>query len=103
MTTGPVNIAELSSEPVISPNASGTDKAAKPTDSGREQVAVYRHGVEIVFRGSYLATLDYLQSLQSLPWDFYWDGVQLQVEDYPKAQVRITVYTLSLKRGWIGV
>lgn len=97
-----VSVKSLGSEAVINAQAPGADKATS-TDKGDEQVAVYRHGVEIAFRGSYLATLDYLQSLQSLPWDFYWEGVQLQVEDYPNAEVTITVYTLSLKRGWIGV
>lgn len=67
------------------------------------QVEVYQHGVEIEFTGSYLATLDYLNALQSLPWEFYWDAVRLDVEKHPLARVVITVHTLSLKQGWIGV
>jgi len=66
-------------------------------------VEVYRHGVEIEFTGSYLATLEYLKALQSLPWEFYWDAVKFDVEKYPMARVVVTVHTLSLREGWIGV
>lgn len=64
---------------------------------------VYRHGMQIEFSGSYLSTLEYLKALQELQWDFYWDSLQLQVESYPVSRVTITVHTLSLKEGWIGV
>lgn len=64
---------------------------------------VYRHGMQIEFSGSYLSTLEYLQALQELKWDFYWDSLQLQVKSYPISSVTITVHTLSLKEGWIGV
>ena len=64
---------------------------------------VYRHGMQIEFTGSYLSTLEYLKALKALPWDFYWDGLTLSVNKYPKASVVITVHTLSLTEGWIGV
>ncbi len=67
------------------------------------EAGIFRHGLEIEFRGSYLATLNYLKALEALPWDFYWDGVSLDIEKYPHARVVITVHTLSLKEGWIGV
>ncbi|MFO8025161.1 hypothetical protein [Thiohalophilus sp.] len=64
---------------------------------------VYRHGMQIEFSGSYLSTLEYLKALQELKWDFYWDSLQLQVKSYPVSSVTITVHTLSLEEGWIGV
>ncbi|MFP3873018.1 MAG: hypothetical protein ACLFQT_02335 [Thiohalophilus sp.] len=72
-------------------------------DGRRPESGVYRHAMQIEFRGSYLSTLDYLKALQELEWDFYWDSLQLQVESYPVSKVTITVHTLSLKEGWIGV
>ncbi|MDR9435456.1 MAG: hypothetical protein RI563_01160 [Thiohalophilus sp.] len=75
-----------------------TDAEGDYPDSG-----VYRHGMQIEFSGSYLSTLEYLQALQELKWDFYWDSLQLQVKSYPVSSVTITVHTLSLKEGWIGV
>lgn len=64
---------------------------------------VYRHGLVMEFRGSYLDTLKYLRELDRLPWQFYWDSIDLNVKHYPEAQVTITVHTLSLDKDWIGV
>ncbi|MFV1982263.1 MAG: hypothetical protein ACC657_01890 [Thiohalomonadales bacterium] len=64
---------------------------------------VYRHPVKIVFTGSYLNALAYLETIEKMPWDLYWDAVELDVEKYPKAKIEITVFTLSLKKGWVGV
>lgn len=64
---------------------------------------VYRHPVKIVFTGSYLNAMSYLETIEKMPWDLYWDTVKLDVEKYPKAKIVITVFTLSLKKGWVGV
>jgi len=76
-----------------------------PLDEGARAngVGVYRHGLQIEFSGSYLGTLQYLQALQDLPWDFYWDELQLEVQHYPRSRIVITLHTLSLRAGWIGV
>lgn len=77
----------------------GTAKVA----ATHKAVGVYRHGLVMEFRGSYLSTLDYLLALKKLPWQFYWDSVDLDVQKYPESRVVITVHTLSLKKDWIGV
>jgi MSHA biogenesis protein MshJ len=64
---------------------------------------VFRHGLTMTFSGSYFATLQYLQSLESLPWRFYWDNISYQVKEYPLAEVTIQVYTLSFHEEWLGV
>ena len=78
-------------------------KDAEQDKAKRHGAEVYRHGLQLEFEGSYLATLAYLKALQTLPWGFYWDEVRLQVEKYPQAKVTIVVHTLSLTEGWIGV
>lgn len=67
------------------------------------EVALHRHGFAIEFSGSYLATLRYLESLESLPWRFFWDRVSYEVLDYPESVVRLELHTLSLSEDWIGV
>ncbi|MEM9333744.1 MAG: type 4a pilus biogenesis protein PilO [Pseudomonadota bacterium] len=62
----------------------------------------YRHGLEIEVTGSYAATLDYLESIESLPWRLYWQVLELEVLDYPNNRIRIEVSTLSLDEEWIG-
>lgn len=64
---------------------------------------IYRHGFTIEFAGNYMATLRYLQALENLPWRFFWDGVDYEVNEYPGSVVRLRLYTLSLSEGWIGV
>ena len=64
---------------------------------------IYKHGAILEFKGDYTSTVNYLRSLESLPWKFYWDGVGYEVLKHPKALVTINVFTLSLDKGWIGV
>ena len=68
-----------------------------------ETLGIYRHGMQIEFKGSYLSTLKYLKALDELPWNFYWDVLELNVDKYPISKIVITVHTLSFHEGWIGV
>jgi len=81
--------------PATDADGEAGDNEAKP--------GIYKHGVRVEFEGDFYATLRYLQALEAMPWRFYWDSVDYQVLDYPTARVAITVHTLSLERGWIGV
>lgn len=74
---------------------------AKQLSSNNYQI--YRHGFSIEFEGSYFATLRYIEALEKLPWKFFWEGIEYQVERYPGSRVRLNLYTLSLSKGWIGV
>lgn len=65
--------------------------------------ALHRHGFAIEFSGGYMATLRYLESLEKLPWRFFWDSVRYEVLEYPKSVVRLKLHTLSLSEDWIGV
>ncbi|RUO37608.1 hypothetical protein CWE13_06545 [Aliidiomarina shirensis] len=56
---------------------------------------VYQHNVELVLEGSYFSIRDYLQRLQDLPFGFYWQELDYQVDAYPTAFVRLRLYTLS--------
>ena len=64
---------------------------------------VFKHSVLIQVEGSYFELLSYLESLEQLPWRFYWERVDYQVGQYPKALVEVRVYTLSAEAGLIGV
>lgn len=116
-----VRVRSLPARPLIlkgEARSAGNAPAANTTDAqpgarrtaGLDQhaqdasaVGVYQHGLVIEFRGSYMSTLAYLRALQALPWAFYWDSVKLDVTHYPQARVVITVHTISLDKGWIGV
>ena len=64
--------------------------------------AGYKHGVELEIQGSYADLTSYLTSLEALPWQLYWGSARLKVEEYPKATLVLTVFTLSLDRKWLN-
>ncbi len=76
-------------------NSLGVDKPA----SG----AVYKHGVEIVVQGEYLDMLDYMAALEAMPWQLFWGRANLNVDDYPKATLTLTLFTLSLDKKWLNL
>lgn len=71
--------------------------AAAPTLAG----LLYRHGVQVTVRGSYLDMIDYMAALQNLPTQLLWGPAQFAVEDYPRAHMTLTLYTLSLDSKWL--
>jgi MSHA biogenesis protein MshJ len=64
---------------------------------------MYRHGMRIEFSGRYADILDYLQTLERLPWKVYWGEVTLETDKYPISKVSLVIYTLSRSPTWIGV
>jgi MSHA biogenesis protein MshJ len=91
-------LESLGASPLFPPSK---DAAEKETRS--EHPGIFKHGMRIEFEGDYFKTLHYLKSLEAMPWRLYWDNVEYQVLDYPRARIAITVHTLSLDEGWIGV
>jgi MSHA biogenesis protein MshJ len=71
--------------------------------TGADQGGPYVHPVELVLEGSYLDILAYLQSLETMPWHFYWRALDLQASKYPVNRVRVELGTVSMAREWIGL
>lgn len=78
------------------------DMAEQGAESGAG-VALYRHGLQLVFEGSYLETIRYLRSLEALESNFFWERMNYEVQEYPQARITLDIYTLSTDREWIGV
>ncbi len=72
-------------------------------NTDEQPIWVYRHGMAITLQGDYFSTLSYLKALEALPWRIHWDSIDYQVKDYPTAETRIQVYTLSFEQDWLGV
>ncbi|MCW8917273.1 MAG: hypothetical protein OQL08_00440 [Gammaproteobacteria bacterium] len=89
-----VRIENLGAAPLIPRDPAATG----PGDAG-----IYKHTLRIELEGSFHHSRDYLQTLERLPWKFHWESVELTMLDYPLARVVITVNTLSLNEGWLGV
>lgn len=89
-----VRIENLGTKPLLD---------VEPTEGNVSDAGIYIHTMRIELEGSFYQTRDYLQALEQLPWRFHWQSVELTIIDYPLARVVITVNTLSLSEGWIGV
>ncbi len=111
-----ISLRSLGAEPLFEENDTDNADADAPplttsvanvaeqqTERERLKPGIFKHGVRVELEGNFHATLRYLQALENMPWRFYWDSVDYQVLEYPVARVAITVHTLSLDRGWIGV
>jgi MSHA biogenesis protein MshJ len=82
--------------------APGQAQPAKPADE-KKLAEIYRYGVEVTMRGSYLDLLAYLKELESLPVRMFWDKVHIAVTAYPTVTMRLVVYTISLDKTWLTV
>ena len=71
-------------------------------EEGAVLPTLYRHRLRMEFSGDYLTLLKYLRQLKQLPRSMVWEEVGIESHEYPRATVRLQVYTLSLTEGWIG-
>ena len=67
-----------------------------------DRAAIFSHGFEMQFEGTYFQSLQFLQRLEKME-GFYWQMFDYQVDGYPRAIITIQLNTLSLEEGWIGV
>lgn len=72
-------------------------------DDPQAVAPVYRHGLVLEFSGDYAATLRFLQSVEAMPWRFFWDRLEYQVDAHPQAKVSLRIHTLSTQESAIGV
>lgn len=89
-------------EPVIAEERPVRSGGGADGEAG-EVPRVYRHHVELVVHGEYFALLDYLKRLEGLRWQFRWDALRIETQDYPTARATVSLSTLSLAEDWIGV
>ncbi|MDO8925760.1 MAG: type II secretion system protein GspM [Sideroxyarcus sp.] len=67
------------------------------------ETQIYKHGVEITVRGSYADLMQYLTALEHLPTQMFWGVAKLNVVEHPTAELKLTLYTLSLDKRWLQV
>lgn len=90
-----VNLQTLPAAPLIEKAAVPASAAAEP---GKQ---VFKHGVQITVRGSYLDLLQYLTALERLQTKMFWGMSRMNVVQHPTAELTLTLYTLSLDKTWL--
>lgn len=103
-----LNLRSLGAKPLVTIDVE--DEAKEKIESNNKaKLSVdnmgnaYRHGLRVEFEGDYLTTLNYLKQLEELEWGFFWDNFEFNVDEYPNAKASVEIFTLSLKKEWIGV
>lgn len=94
-TAGPASASTAAAGPAATAPAS-PDPAPTPP-------SLYRHGLRVDVVGHYGDLLAFLTALDALPWEFIWSDLELSVDEQQRSHLSITVKTLSLRQGWLGV
>jgi len=100
-----IELQGMRSLPTTSIAEARAPSAAKPAADAASPAErlIYRHGVEVTVRGSYLDLLAYLADLERMPTQIYWSALEIDAGSFPKHTMKLTVYTLSLDRAWLNV
>ena len=72
-------------------------------ETNKQNLPVFKHGVEVTIEGRYLDLLEYVSELEKMPWHVLWSKADLNVKNYPYSQLKLTVYTLSLDQTWLSI
>lgn len=64
---------------------------------------LFKHGVEIKIAGPYHELLAYVRALENAPQRLLWGKMELDAlkHPYPRSELTLTVYTLSLDKSWL--
>jgi MSHA biogenesis protein MshJ len=82
------------------------DEKVEPVRAAAQDGAdrlVYKHGIELTLEGGYLDLLDYLTRLEKLQWQMFWARTRIDASQYPRVQMTVMLYTLSLDEAWLVV
>ncbi len=71
--------------------------------AGENGSGLYAHSVRVVISGGFQDLFKYLQALESMDDRLGWRTLDYRVTDWPRAEVSITLQTLSLYEEWLGV
>ena len=99
-----VHLVKLKTLPVtalVDRVAKGEQVAA--ATPGAADRLVYKHGIELTLEGGYLDLLEYLTRLEKLQWQMFWARTRIDASRYPRVQMTVTLYTLSLDEAWLVV
>jgi MSHA biogenesis protein MshJ len=64
---------------------------------------IYKHGIEIKVAGGYNDLLSYVTELERLPQKLLLGNMTLTVTGYPRSELALTVFSLSLDSIWLVV
>lgn len=96
-----LQLVSLKSLPVV--NLMALPQAEDQGNKHSDEQSIYKHEVELVLTGNYLDMLAYMRELEAMPERVYWSRSQMNVLEYPKARLKLNLFTLSLEKKWLNL
>lgn len=99
------SLRSLPPEPVVLANlpaAESAEKKAAPKD-GPVAAAMYKHGLQIKLQGGFNELLAYLEQLEREMPALGWGALEVRTIAYPRAEMTLTLFTLSLESAWLRI
>ncbi len=95
------SLVKHSAKPAFSSEKEEKQNAAKQEPKTSE-ATLFKHDVTVTLQGSYFDLVRSLEKLEKMNLKIYWDSIDYQVDKYPNALIKLTVYTYSYEQNWIG-
>jgi MSHA biogenesis protein MshJ len=83
--------------PAPANSQTNTTEAKTPSIKASIPPTLQSNHYRLVMRGTYFPVMRYLQSLEQLPWQLYWDKFDYTVTKYPEGLATVDFYTLKPK------
>lgn len=85
------------------PDGKASTKAQEAATGANASLGIYRHGVEIAVQGDYFDLVNYMKSLENMPWRLFWARAHLDADEKSRLTLTLTVFTLSLDPKWLNI
>lgn len=95
-----VSLKTLAPQSVLQQGEAAKESEAKPAERSFD---LYRHGVEIRLEGNYGQLQSYLAQLEKSQQRLLWGALSYRVIEHPKAELTLTVFTLSPDKTWLAL
>ncbi|MCZ6823127.1 MAG: hypothetical protein O7F10_09285 [Deltaproteobacteria bacterium] len=96
-----VRLESVPASPLLAPDEELGSEGK--VDLGSGPIRLFRHGLILELSGDYMSVLRYVQALERLPWKFFWESMNYQVQQWPTGKITLKLLSLSSEEGWIGV
>jgi len=96
-----LELVHMANHPPVKMTLESLTGSKKELQSG-QLPKIYRHPLSITFKGNYFQALKAFKNLEDISSSFFWDNLEFEVVDHPKARLHLQVHTLSLEKVWLG-
>jgi MSHA biogenesis protein MshJ len=72
------------------------------SNTGAENI-FYQHTIEISLSGQFESLVSYLEIIEALPEELFWDDLLINTQSFPILDIKLKVHTLSRQEEWLNV